>query len=283
MWLLCAVAAPISTDSQRMEEESKGVFLMKKNIRRLAVLTVFVMLLTLIPLGSSAETKMIVTGNYVRLRDVDTNEVKGTYNAGTVVILLDTGNGYMYKVRVEDNGEVGLMYKDYLKPYSGSSNTSTNTNTNANSTTNSGTNSSANANAAIRRNNDTVRATITKQTNVRATANMSSRVVGTLKTRTTVSVLSQKGNNVYITTSRMSGYVPANSLMMNNVKARAATVKNGSFNVYTGSTGNGKVVGTARANSNITVLHKGSTWSYVKMGNTYGYVANSAYTLKKQG
>lgn len=289
MRLLCAVAAPISTDLQRMEEESKGVFLMKKNIRRLAVLTVFVMLLTLIPLGCAAERQMIVTGDNVRVRDAQSGgKVIGKAKAGTIVTYVGPGNGYMYEIRLMLDGveTTGFMYKEYLRDYSGSSGTNaqagTNTKPNTNNTANPGTTSTSNANAAVRRNNDTVRATITKQTNVRATAAASSRVVGTLKTRTTVSVLGQKGNSVYITTSKMSGYVSAGSLMMNNVRARAATVKGSSYKVYTGSTGNGKVVASAKAKSNITVLHQGDNWSYVKVGNTYGYIANNAYTLNKK-
>ena len=280
MCLPYAAAAPVRTDPRRMGEESKGVVLMTKKIRRLAVLTAFVMLLTLVPLSVSAETKMSVTGNFVRLRDVNTNQVIGTYNAGTIVTVLSTGNGYMYKVRVDNDDKVGMMYREYLKSYTGSSGNTGKAGGNAKPAVNPSSNY-----APVARNNDTVRATITKQTNVRATANQYSRVVGTLKTRTTVSVLSQKGNSVYITTSKMSGYVPSNSVMMNNVTARAATVKNvknGNYNIYTGSTGKGKVVGSVKSNNQITVLHQGSTWSYVKVGNTYGYIASNVYTVNKK-
>lgn len=253
---------------------------MTKNVRRFAVLTAFIMLLTLVPLSVYAETKMSVTGNFVRLRDVNTNKVIGTYNAGTIVTVLSTGNGYMYKVRVDNDDNVGLMYREYLKSYTGSSGNTGKAGGNTKPAVN-----PASGYAPVARNNDTVRATITKQTNVRATSNQYSRVVGTLKTRTTVSVLSQKGNSVYITTSKMSGYVPSNSVMMNNVTARTATVKNvknGNYNIYTGSTGKGKVVGSVKSNNQITVLHQGSTWSYVKVGNTYGYIANNVYTVNKK-
>ena len=256
---------------------------MKKNIRRLAVLTVFVMLLTLIPLVSAAESLMMVTGNFVRVRSAaQGGDVYGTVNAGTIVTLINTGNGYMYKVKVKVNNveREGFIYKEYLKPYKTTSNDNDNTKDNSKD------NSVPKENGAVRRNNDTVRATVTKQTSVRATASVTSRVVGTLKTRTTVSVLSQKGSSVYITTSKMSGYVQATSLMMGSVKSQKAsvkTVKNGDYKIYTGSTGQGKVVGSVAKRKEITVLHKGSTWSYVKVGSVYGYVANDVISVRKDG
>ena len=41
---------------------------MKNNIRKLAVLAIVAMLLTLVPLASIAETKMTVTGDFVNFR-----------------------------------------------------------------------------------------------------------------------------------------------------------------------------------------------------------------------
>ena len=125
---------------------------------------------------------------------------------------------------------------------------------------------------------------MTKQTNVRATASTASKVVATLKTRTTVSVLSRKNNYVYITTSKVSGYVPANSVVLSNTKAQNVTVKktgNGSYKIYAGSTGSGKVLATVNVNSKVTLLHQGSNWSYVKVGNVYGYISKNAYTVSK--
>ena len=260
---------------------------MKKNIRMLAVLAIVAMLLTLVPLASYAETKMVVTGDFVNLRNKASGGASiGQYNKGTVVTYLDAGNGFMYHVEV--NGKKGYMSKDYLKTYSTASSTTT-VNGKATETTNNTnkqqaratrTTTNTNPNAAVARNNDTVRGTISKQTNVRAKAYSTAKVVGTLKTRTTVSVLSRKNNYVYITTSRMSGYVPADSLTLNNTKARTATIKktnNGNYKVYTGSTGTGQVVTTVKVNNKITVLHQGDTWSYVKVGNMYGYIAKNVY------
>ena len=297
---------------------------MKKNVRRLAVLTVFVMLLTLVPFSAAAETKMRVTGDYVNLRDLKTNQPITTYNRGTVVTLIDRGNGYMYHIRVDADGNEGRMYCEYLEPYSASAKQNNNTTTTAatnynnntattaatnynnntarTATTNynntarttntaavrTGNNQAAvkqtNPNAGVPRNNDTVRGMITKPTSVRATANSSSKIVGTLKTRTTVSVLSRKGNMVYITTANFSGYVPADCVMLTNTTSRSAKViktANGNNKIYSGSNGTGKTVGTVSANSNITVLHSGENWSYVKVGNVYGYISRDAYTISK--
>lgn len=261
---------------------------MKKNIRMLAVLAMVAMLLTVVPLASYAESKMVVTGDFVNLRDKQSGGASiGQYNRGTVVTFLGTGNGYMYHVDI--NGKKGYMSKDYLKPYSATSSTAATKPTEAKKTTTNNNNTTVTAknvskNGTIARNNDTVRGTITKQTSVRATANGSSKVVGTLKTRTTVSVLSRKNDYVYITTSTMSGYVPASSVTLNNTKSQTAKVKkvnNGNYKVYTGSTGSGQVVATAKVNNNITVIHQGSQWSYVKIGNTYGYISRQVYDIDR--
>ena len=258
---------------------------MKKNIRMLAVLAMVAMLLTLVPLASYAESKMVVTGNFVNLRDKQSGGASiGQYNKGTVVTFLGTGNGYMYHVEI--NGKKGYMSRDYLKPYTSTSTTKpaeTKKDTSKTATTTT-TSKKTTTNGAVARNNDTVRAIISKQVNVRIQANKSSKVVGTLKTRTTVSVLSRKNNYVYITTSKMSGYVPADSLTLNNTKAQTATVKktkDGKYKIYVGSTGSGKVVATVNVNSKITVLHQGNNWSYVKVGNAYGYISKNAYTINK--
>ena len=259
------------------------------------------MLLTLVPFSAMAAAKMRVTGNYVNLRDLKTNQPIGMYNSGTIVTLISTGNGYMYHVRVDADGREGRMYREYLQPYNASSNQNNNTNTNTNANTNTNTNTNTNANnnnggkvdakktdatpnAAVARNNDTVRGTITKPTNVRATANNNSKIVGSLQTRTTVNVLGRQGNNVYITTGKFSGYVSASSVMLNNTVSRTAVVKkvnNGNYKVYTGSTGTGKAIASVNASSKITVLHPGSAWSYVKVGNVYGYIASNMYTMNK--
>ena len=268
---------------------SKGVKLMKNNIRKLAVLAIVAMLLTLVPLASIAETKMVVTGNFVNLRDKASGGASiGQYNKGTIVTYLGAGNGYMYHVEI--NGKKGYMSKDYLKPYSSSSTTAKPTETKKDTatgkttTTKTTTAKTTNANGAVARNNDTVRGTVSKQINVRTQANQSSKIVGTLKTRTTVSVLSRKNNYVYITTSKISGYVPANAVTLSNTKAQTAQVKkakDGSYKIYVGSTGTGKVVATVKNNSKITVLHQGSNWSYVKVGNVYGYISKNSYTINK--
>ena len=266
---------------------SKGVKLMKNNIRKLAVLAIIAMLLTLVPLASIAETKMVVTGDFVNLRDKASGGASiGQYNRGTIVTYLGSGNGYMYHVEV--NGKKGYMSRDYLKPYSSSSTTTKPTETKKDTTTGKTTTTktttakTTNANGAIARNNDTVRGTVSKQINVRTQADKLSKIVATLKTRTTVSVLSRKNNYVYITTSKVSGYVPANAVVLNNTKALTAQIKNAkNVKVYTGSTGNGKVVATVKNNSKITVLHQGSNWSYVKVGNVYGYISKNSYSINK--
>ena len=267
---------------------------MKNNIRKLAVLAIVAMLLTLVPLASVAETQMTVTGDFVNFRAsyAGGGKVLACLRKGTVVTKLSnqTYNGGWY--HVEYNGQKGYIWGQYLKvkpnSSSGKTNTANNntTTTNAKTTTAKGTTtkSTTTANQAIRRNNDTVRATITKSTSVYASASSRAKVVTTLKTRTTVSVLSRKNNYVYITTSRMSGYVPANSVTLNNTKAVSAKVKkvtNGNYKVYTGSTGSGQAVATVKANTNITVLHQGSTWSYVKVGNVYGYISKQVYEVSK--
>lgn len=262
---------------------------MKNNIRKLAVLAIVAMLLTLVPLASIAETKMVVTGDFVNLRNKASGGASiGQYNRGTIVTYLGAGNGFMYHVEI--NGKKGYMSKDYLKTYSTGSTTTTvngkatetktNTNTNKQQARTTRTNTNTNPNAAVARNNDTVRGMISKQTNVRAKAYSTANIVGTLKTRTTVSVLSRKNNYVYITTSKMSGYVPADSLTLNNTRARTATIKktnNGNYKVYTGSTGTGQVITTVKVNNKVTVLHQGDKWSYVKVGNMYGYIAKNVY------
>ena len=259
---------------------------MKKTIRMLVSLMLISMLLTLVPLVSFAESKMVVTGDFVNLRDKQSGGSSiGQYNKGTVVTFLGTGNGYMYHVEI--NGKKGYMSKDYLKSYSSSTTTpatTAGTNKTNNTTTATTIAKKTNTNGTVARNNDTVRGTITKQIAVRATASGNAKVVGTLKTRTTVSVLSRKNNYVYITTSSMSGYVPADSVTLNNTKSQTAKVKkvaNGNYKVYTGSTGSGQVVATAKVNNNITVIHQGSSWSYVKIGNTYGYISKQVYDLEK--
>lgn len=272
---------------------------MKNNIRKLAVLAIVAMLLTLVPLASVAETQMTVTGDFVNFRDsyAGGGKILACLRQGAVVKQLSsqTYNGGWY--HVEYNGQKGYIWGQYLKVKSNSSsgktttannNTTTTTakTTAAKTTTAKGTTakSTTTANQAIRRNNDTVRATITKSTSVYASASSRAKVVTTLKTRTTVSVLSRKNNYVYITTSKMSGYVPANSITLNNTKAVSAKVKkvtNGNYKVYTGSTGSGQTVATVKANANITVLHQGTTWSYVKVGNVYGYISKQVYEVSK--
>ena len=262
---------------------------MKKNIRMLAVLAIVAMLLTLVPLASYAESKMIVTGDFVNLRDKASGGASiGQYNRGTVVTYLGSGNGFMYHVEV--NGKKGYMSKEYLKAYTSTSTTTkpaeTKTDKTTGKTTAKGTTTAktTNANGAVARNNDTVRGTVSKQINVRAQANKTAKIVGTLKTRTTVSVLSRKNNYIYITTSKMSGYVPAEAITLSNTKAQIAKVKNtkgSNYKVYTGSTGSGQVVATVKPNAKITVIHQGNTWSYVKVGNVYGYLAKNSYTIDK--
>ena len=265
---------------------------MKNNIRKLAVLAIVAMLLTLVPLASIAETKMVVTGDFVNLRDKASGGASiGQYNRGTIVTYLGAGNGFMYHVEI--NGKKGYMSRDYLKPYSSSSTTTKPTETKKDTTgkttsktTNNKTTTgkTTNANGAVARNNDTVRGTVSKQIYVRSQANTSSKVVGTLKTRTTVSVLNRKNNYVYITTSKISGYVPADAVTLSNTKAQTAQVKytkGGNYKVYTGSTGNGNVLATVKNNSKITVLHQGNNWSYVKVGNVYGYISKNSYVINK--
>ena len=268
---------------------------MKNNIRKLAVLAIVAMLLTLVPLASVAETQMTVTGDFVNFRAsyAGGGKILACLRQGTVVKQLSsqTYNGGWY--HVEYNGQKGYIWGQYLKIKSSSSSSEKTTTANNNTatttakpTTAKGTTakSTTTANQAIRRNNDTVRATITKSTSVYATASSRAKVVTTLKTRTTVSVLSRKNNYVYITTSRMSGYVPANSVTLNNTKAVSAKVKkvtNGNYKVYTGSTGSGQTVATVKTNANITVLHQGTTWSYVKVGNVYGYISKQVYEVSK--
>ncbi len=265
---------------------------MKKNIRMLAVMAMLAMLLTLVPLTSVAESQMTVTGDFVNFRDsyAGGGKILACLRQGTVVKQLSsqTYNGGWY--HVEYNGQKGYIWGQYLKLKTNSSSGSeTKTNSKTTSTTSKKTTTTAAktvtaANAAVKRNNDTVRATVTKQVNVRATANGSSKVVGTLKTRTTVSVLSRKNNYVYITTSKMSGYVPSNTITLNNTKAVSAKVKktdNGNYKIFSGSTGSGQPIATAKVNSNITVLHEGNTWSYVKVGNVYGYISKQVYDIDK--
>lgn len=267
---------------------------MKKNIRMLAVLAMVAVLLTAIPLSSSAESKMTVTGDFVNLRDSykGGGTILACLRKGATVTLLSsqTYNGGWYHVKYGSTS--GYIWGQYLKAVSDSSSSSTNTNSKNTNTTNTNTtgkntntsNAVSKVNAAIARNNDTVRGTISKQTNVRASASSAAKIVGTLKTRTTVSVLSRKNNYVYITTSKMSGYVPADSLTLNNTKSQSATVKkmpNGDYKVYVGSTGSGQVVATVNVNSKVTVLHQGSTWSYIKVGNVYGYISKDVISVNK--
>lgn len=266
---------------------------MKKNIRMLAVMAVLAMLLTLVPLQSLAAGTMTVTGDFVNLRDSykGGGKVLACLRKNTVVTLVEskTYNGGWYHVKAA--GQEGYIWGQYLKAASSTAAADKKTDTSKKTDTGKKTDtkktdtaaaSKTSANGAVRRNNDTVRATVTRQISVRATANGGAKVVGTLKTRTTVSVLSRRNNYVYITTSRMSGYVPADSVMLSNTRAQTAKVKkvqNGNYKIYVGSTGSGKTVGTVKQNSTITVLHQGSTWSYVKVGNVYGYVAKNIYTV----
>ncbi len=255
---------------------------MKKNIRMLAVLALAAMLLTLMPAVSVAESQMVLTGDFVNFRAsyAGGGTVLACLRQGTVVKQLSsqTYNGGWY--HVEYNGQKGYIWGQYLKSVSSSS---ANANT-ANKTTTTAKKTTTNANTAVARNNDTVRGTINKQVNVRATASGSSKVVGTLKTRTTVSVLSRKNGYVYITTSKMSGYVPSSAVTLKNTKTQTAKVKNvpnGNYKVYVGSTGNGTIVTTLKSNSNIVVISQGSKWSYVKVGNLYGYVSKEIYSIDK--
>ena len=260
---------------------------MKKNIRMLAVLALAAMLLTLMPAVSVAESQMVLTGDFVNFRAsyAGGGTVLACLRQGTVVKQLSsqTYNGGWY--HVEYNGQKGYIWGQYLKSVSSSSaNANTANNTTANKTTTTAKKTTTNDNTAVARNNDTVRGTINKQVNVRATASGSSKVVGTLKTRTTVSVLSRKNGYVYITTSKMSGYVPSSAVTLKNTKTQTAKVKNvpnGNYKVYVGSTGNGTIVTTLKSNSNIVVISQGSKWSYVKVGNLYGYVSKEIYSIDK--
>lgn len=267
---------------------------MRNNIRKLAVLAIVAMLLTLVPLASIAESKMTVTGDFVNFRAsyAGGGKILACLRKGTVVTKLSNQiyNGGWYHVSY--NGQSGYIWGQYLKDVSSSSNNKENTSktTTTDKTTNTKDSKQkaaeivAKMNAPVVRNNDTVRATVTKQTNIRSAASTAAKIVATLKTRTTVSVLSRKNNYVYITTSKVSGYVPANSVVLNNTKAQTVTVKktsNGNYKVYAGSTGTGKVLATVNVNSKITLLHQGSNWSYVKVGNVYGYISKNVYTKSK--
>ena len=266
---------------------------MKKNIRMLAVLAIVAMLLSLVPAVSVAETQMVVTGDFVNFRDsyAGGGKILACLRQGTVVkqVSSQTYNGGWY--HVEYNGQKGYIWGQYLKVKAAdSSSTATadkktaNNKTTNNTTTAKNTTVTKTANGVIVRNNDTVRGTINKQTNVRAAASNSAKVIATLKTRTTVSVLSRRNNFVYITTSKMSGYVPAVVVTLNNTKAQTATVKkvtNGNYKVYTGSTGSGPAVATVKTNAKITVLHQGNNWSYVKVGNVYGYLSKQVYDINR--
>ena len=260
---------------------------MKKTMRMISMLVLVAMLAAMLPVVSFAETQMVVTGDFVRLRDAYShgNEI-AQYNRGTkVTVLGGPYNGQWYKVKI--GNRTGYMWGEYLKPASSSTATkptSTTTKPTAATTKPTTGTTTGSLNGPVRRNNDTVRAMITRQVNVRSTASSGSKVVGTLKTRTTVSVLSRQGNSVYITTGKMSGYVGADYVTLTNTRARAATVKrvaNGNYKLYTGSTGTGRTLATMKVGAKVTVLHTGSTWSYVKVGNTYGYVSRNVLSIDK--
>ena len=260
---------------------------MKKTMRMISMLVLVAMLAAMLPVVSFAEYQMVVSGDFVRLRDAYShgNEIT-QYNRGTkVTVLGGPYNGQWYRVRI--GSQEGYMWGEYLKPVSSSTAskpTSTTTKPTATTTKPTTGTTTGSLNGPVRRNNDTVRAMITRQVNVRSTASSGSKVVGTLKTRTTVSVLSRQGNTMYITTGKMSGYVGADYVTLTNTRARAATVKrvaNGNYKLYTGSTGTGRTLATSKVSAKVTVLHTGSTWSYVKVGNTYGYVSRNVLSISK--
>ena len=275
---------------------------MKKNVRFLALLVLAAVLIASVPVATYAEATMVVTGDFVNMRAGVTGTAghSNILNKGnelrkgeTVVDIGGGSQGGWYYVQRSRDGVKGYVWGEYLKYQSSSSSSKTTTTTTNKTTTTTTTNNAtaaanrtkaAIANAPVTRNNDTVRATITKPVTIYSTASASSKSVGTLKTRTTVSVLSRKNDYVFITTSKMSGYVRADSLTLTNTRSYTAKVRkvtNGNYNVYAGSTGTGAKIAAVKPNATVTVIHQGSTWSYVKVGNVYGYVAKDVLEAKK--
>ena len=78
--------------------------------------------------------------------------------------------------------------------------------------------------------------------------------------------------------------MPADSVSLWSVKDQSATVKKvngGDYNLYAGTTSQRAKIGTVKAGKSVTLLHRGGTWSLVKVGNLTGYVQTKLLNINK--
>ena len=92
---------------------------MRRNLRTIAALALVLATLcgALLPVTASAEMKMKVTASWLRLRKGPGTQydIKNKFRNGTIVtVLTSKTNKYWYYVKTP-NGQIGWMYKGYLK------------------------------------------------------------------------------------------------------------------------------------------------------------------------
>lgn len=232
--------------------------------RFLAIVLTLTLLLGVLPIMSaSAETTMVVTGGWLRLRALPnfTATTLASYYTGTKVTVLGTaGDGNWYHVRASD-GYDGYMYAKYLKASSDSGSTSTAT--------------------VISSNGLGVR--------LRTGPSVAYGIIQVVPVGTTVTVLAKGTYWWFIRVGTQTGYMMSQFLTDGSVTPTPSsgylarvTSKNGLGVRLRAGAGTGyAVLGVYSVGTEVTVLTHGSTWDYIRIGSRTGYMMTQFLTTSQ--
>ncbi len=233
----------------------------------LAAMLIFAMAVTQVESAQAASVAYVI-GGWLRMRSGPSfdSETIASYNTGTAVTVLGTSGSWYYCQA--PNGQTGYMYSAYLTYNAPTPSPSTNT-------------------------KGWVYAANGRDVRLRSGPGLSYSVIGTYSVGTSLTILNRGTYWHRIKIGRQTGYMMAQYIneKLDPTPAPAPVPPSGGGYIAYVTASNGKRVhmrtgpgksyasmGLINLGTQVTVLNHGSTWDYIQIGSSTGYMMNSFLT-----
>ncbi|GAA0739549.1 SH3 domain-containing protein [Clostridium oceanicum] len=211
----------------------------------------------------------------VRSSSSTSSSVIGSLRNNASVSVISESNGW---AKIKHGSGVGYVSTKYLS--SSSSNNSNNSSTKNNTSLKSG-------NVKLSSNSSTL--------NVRSSANTSSKVIGSLKNGSNITIIGQAGgwykikygsSTAFVSSQYVSlGSTSSHSIPKNNTTSLSSTGRvilsstSSYLNVRSSASTSSKVLGSLKHGSNVNITGKSGDWYKIKYGSSTGYIYNKYVSL----